>query len=130
MKNKIILVQKFGKQYKKVDEFKYKSNDDFAKYKKHLIPIPPKNPYSFSTDKLNILFFDLHNKKYIHFETVDLGLSTSFLDGLFNRKIIQQLAKAVKQASQGEKTNFDFIKTVIIYGAVFGIGFLFGQGGF
>lgn len=131
IKNKIMILRKIGdKNYIKLGDAKFKDDDDLIKWKNHQIPKPPKNPYTFSTKKVNILFFDIDNKEYITFGSVELGLSTNFLDSLFNHKIVMQLAKAVKKASEKPTTNWDFIKNAIIYGVIFLVGFLLGQGGF
>lgn len=126
MKNKIIIVKKFGTQYRKEDELTYKNEEKITSYKKHALIIPPKNTYTFSTNKLNILFYDLDNAEYITFEKHDLGLSTSFLDKLLNQAIIGQLVSAVKKASDESKTDFDFIKEGIKLGACLLLGYLLG----
>lgn len=132
MKNKIILVRKFGSEYKKIGEMKFKDEDSIARYNKkhskHSIIIPPKNPFTLSTNKENILIFDLDNKQYIKFETVDLGLSTKFLDKLLNQDMIKQLVRAVKSASQETKTNWDFMKWAIALSVSFIAGYVTGVG--
>lgn len=132
MKNKIILVRKFGNGYKKIDEIKFKDEESLAKYdkknSKHTVIIPPKNPYTYSTDKENFIFFDLDNKEYVKFEKVDLGLSTKFLDKLLNQNMIGQLVKAVKLATQEPKTNLDFIKWGLALGIPFIVGYVIGSG--
>lgn len=127
-KNKVFIIRKFGENYKKIDEVGYKDEEDLVKYKKHQIPVPPKNPYTLFTDKINVIFFDLDTKEYIHFCKTELGLSTEFLEELFGEKMVKQLVKAVKKAEKDEKTNFDFIKTALIYGVIFVIGYLMGSG--
>ena len=129
MKNKIFIVRQLGNIYRKIDEVKFKDENSLVKYKKHQIPIPPKNPYTLSTKKVNVLFFDLDNKEYITFNKVDLGLNTNFLDKLFGNNMVEQLAKAVKRASQEEKTNWDFIKMAVICGICALGGYLIGSGG-
>lgn len=125
-KNVLILVQKFGNQYREIARIKYKKEEELVSNKKHSIPIPPKNPYTFSTDKVNFLFFDLGEKKYVVFEEVDLGLSTSWLDKLFNNQIVGQLAKAVKKSTDEPKTSMDIIKTIMLYGGLILVGYLLG----
>lgn len=125
--NKIVILEKIGeKNYIKLGETKFKENEDLVNWKNHNIPKPPKNPYSFSSGKTNYMFFDIINKEYITFEKTELGLSTEFLEELFNRKIISQLVIAVKKAINPEKTDFDFIKQIIIYGGCILVGYLFG----
>lgn len=124
--NVLILVQKIGNQYKETDRIKFKKNEDLVSNKKHTVPIPPNNPYMFSTDKVNFLFFDIGNKKYLTFEKTDLGLSTSFLDKLFNNKLIEQLANAVKRSTDKDNTNMDWIKEVMKFGGCVLIGYLLG----
>lgn len=130
MKNMIYIIRKIGNQYKKIGQVKYKEHDKMIRYKKDTIPIPPKNGNALTTDKQQIMFFDLDNKQFITFEKTDLGLSTSFLDKLFNQEAIGQLIKAVKKASQEDKTNWDFAKTLIIGGICALGGYLIGIGGF
>jgi len=125
-KNVLVLVQKIGKQYIEVDRIKFKNNEDLVGNKKHKIPIPPKNPYTFSSGKKKYLFFDVGEKNYITFEETDLGLSTEFLEELFNRKIVGQLVKAVKKAIEEPKTNTDWIKQIMLYGGLILFGYLLG----
>lgn len=131
MKNKIIIVRSLGeKELIKVAEKSFKDTDEFIQYKEHQIPKPPKNPYTFTTNKLNLIFFDLDKKEYIKFDKRPLGLSTEFLDSLFNRKIIEQLARAIKKGVEDEKPSWDFVKTLIIGGVCALGGYLIGTGGF
>jgi len=125
-KNVLILVQKIGEQYKEVDRIKYKESEDLVSNKKHSVPIPPKNPYTFSTDKDNFLFFDLGNKEYLTFEKTELGLSTSFLDKMFNNKLVEQLSKAIKKSTDKDNTNMDWIKEAMKLGSCILIGYLLG----
>lgn len=129
-KTKIFILRKIGDSYEKVDEVKFKTEEQLCKYKKHQIPIPPKNPYALMTKKVNVIFFDLDNKEYITFNQVELGLNTEYLEELFGNKIMQQFSHAIKNAIEKPKTNFDFIKNAIIYAIIFGVGYLAGSGGF
>lgn len=133
MKNKIIFLRKEGiNKYRKIGDKKFKEIEEeegeLINFKKHSIPIPPKDTYTLNTGKENILFYDLDNEQYITFEKTDLGLSTEWLDKLFNRKLIQQLARAIKQSIGEEKKTMDLVKTVILYAVIFGLGYLIGQG--
>ena len=78
-KNILILVKKIGKRYTEIDRVKYKDNDELVSNKKHTIPVPPNNPYTFSAKKNNFLFFDVGTKEYVNFEVTELGLNTEFL---------------------------------------------------
>lgn len=124
--NILVLVQKFGQQYIEIDRVKFKDEKQLVSNKKHTIPIPPKNPYTFNSGKKNFLFFDIGNKEYVTFEKIDLGLSTIFLDKLFNNEIIGQLAKAVKRSTEESKTNTDIIKSILLYGGLVLVGYLLG----
>jgi len=125
-KNVLVLVQKIGKQYVEIDRIKYKKGEELVNNKKHSIPIPPKNPYAFSSGKTKYTFFDIGEKEYINFETTELGLSTEFLEELFNRRIVGQLVKAVKKAIEEPKTNTDIIKQIMLYGGLVLVGYLLG----
>ena len=125
--NKIVILEKIGeKNYVKLGETKFKENEDLINWKNHNIPKPPNNPYSFSSGKTNYIFFDVTSKVYITFEKKELGLSTEFLEELFNRKIVSQLVKAVKKATQSEKTDFSVIKQIIVYAGCVLVGYLIG----
>ena len=125
--NKIVILEKIGeKNYIKLGETKFKENEDLVNWKNHNIPKPPKNPYAFSSGKTNYIFFDITNKEYITFKKTELGLSTEFLEELFNRKIVSQLVKAVKKATQSEKTDFSVIKQIIVYAGCVLVGYLIG----
>lgn len=126
-KNILILLQKIGNQYREIDRIKYNKADELTSNKVHTIPLPPKNPSTFNNDKNGYLFFDISEKKYITFCKVDLGLNTTFLDKLFNTKIIGQLAKAIKASTEEPKTNFDFVKQAMLYGGLVLLGYLLGQ---
>lgn len=134
MKNKIIFLKKEGKNnYRRIGDKKFKEFDEkregeLVNYKNHSVPIPPKDTYCLNTGKENIMFFDLDNSQYITFEKTDLGLSTEWLDKIFSRKLVQQLARAIKQALGEENKNFDMFKTVILYAIIFGLGYLIGNG--
>lgn len=124
--NVLILVQKIGNRYIETDRIKYKKEDELVSNKKHTIPIPSKNGESFGSGKNSYLFFDLSEKKYLAFEKLDLGLNTTFLDKLFNNKVVGQLAKAIKKSTEEPKTNTDIIKTIMLYGGLILIGYLLG----
>lgn len=128
MKQKIMILRKFGNKYHKLGEAKFKEDTELIKWKKHQIPLPPNNPYCFSTNKLNLIFFDIDKKQYINFEKTDLGLSTEFLDELFDRKIVGQLAKAIDRANKPDTSGMDFIKNAVIYGVCVLVGYLIGSG--
>ena len=125
-KNILILVQKIGNQYREIDRVKFKKEEELVSNKKHTIPIPPKNPYIFSTNKNDFLFFDSGNKKYLTFEETDLGLNTEFLEELFGEKMVNQLVKAVKKAEKKETTGTDWIKQILLYAGLVLIGYLLG----
>lgn len=130
MKNKLVIVEKSGNHYRIVSEHKFKDEEDFVRVaKKHTVPLPPKDRFTLSDKKNKMLFFDIDNKQYITFHQTDLGLSTRFLDKLFNQFIIGQLVRAVRKASQEEDTDYSMIKKAIIYIVVFGVGWLVGKGG-
>jgi len=124
--NILILVKKIGKRYTEIDRVKYKDNDELVSNKKHTIPIPPDNPYTFSVSKNTFLFFDIFTKEYINFEKTELGLNTEFLEGLFGEKMVQQLVKAVKKAEKQETSNTDWIKQIMLYGGLVLVGYLLG----
>lgn len=124
--NILILVKKIGKRYTEIDRIKYKDNDELVGNKKHTIPVPPINPYTFCAKKNNFLFFDIGTKEYINFETTELGLSTEFLEELFGEKMIQQLVKAVKKAEKQETSNTDWIKQIMLYAGLVLVGYLLG----
>lgn len=126
MKQKIFVVQKIGNSYRKIDEVKYKNEESLAKYKKHRIPIPPIKVDTLSTDKLSVLFFDIDSKKYVTFEKYDLGLSTEFLEELFGNKIVGQLVRAVKRATQKDTTNIETIKQIIFIAGAGLVGYFLG----
>jgi len=125
-KNILVLIQKIGEQYTEIDRIKYKKEEELVSNKRHTIPIPPMNPLTFSSGKNNYLFFDLGSKEYLTFEETELGLSTEFLEELFNRKIVSQLVKAVKKAIEEPKTNTDIIKQIMLYGGLVLVGYLLG----
>lgn len=130
MKDKLVILEKIGdNKYNKLGETKVKDGVELIKWKEHQIPKPPTNPYCFTTSKINYIFFDVTNKEYVNFQVTELGLSTEFLEELFGRKMVQQLVKAVKKANEPEKTNWDFIKQVVICGACVLVGYLIGIGG-
>jgi len=125
-KNILVLIQKIGEQYTEINRIKYKKEEELVSNKRHTIPIPPMNPLTFSSGKNNYLFFDLGSKEYLTFEETELGLSTEFLEELFNRKIVSQLVKAVKKAIEEPKTNTDIIKQIMLYGGLVLVGYLLG----
>lgn len=141
MKTKIIILKKINNTFEKQGEKDIKTDvydivgntdkeesESLCVWKKHIIPIPPKNPYSFINKKNRIIFFDIDNKKFIDFQEKDLGLSTEFLEQLFGRKILIQLAKIIKTSTDKESTNFDFLKYGIVGVLIFVAGYLSGSG--
>lgn len=124
--NILVLIKKIGDRYVEIDRIKYKNDEELVSNKKNTIPIPPNSGESFLSGKNSYTFFDISKKKYITFKKTDLGLSTEFLAELFKRKIIGQLIKAEKMATEESKTGFNIIKTVLLYSGLVLIGYLLG----
>lgn len=141
MKTKIIIVKKINNTFEKqgeknlktdiydiVGDSTIKEGEQLCVWKKHVIPVPPKNPYAFVNKKNRIIFFDIDKKEFIDFQKKELGLSTEFLEQLFGRKILVQLAKVIKTSTDKENTNFDFLKYGIAGVLIFVAGYLSGSG--
>lgn len=133
MKNKIFILEKDGERtYRKIGEESFKTGSKIISFKhekkEHTIPFPSSDVYCFTTGKVNIMFFDLGNNEYVIFRKELLGLSTTVLDRLFNRRIIEQLAKAIKKAEENQQTNYSFLKEAIKLAVVFFVGYAMGSG--